>query len=120
MTTTIFLATLATPTLTSELYEFSIRDMAELYETKAFLSQEAAIAWGQATIDEHNEARRREDEEFGEDHEPFELVWDHTDAPNKPEELGPEARCLFWNQKGDVEDGNTDDMFCLRVWSQTI
>lgn len=113
----IFLATLATPTYTSELYEFSIRDMAELYETRAFLSEDDAIAWAQTEIGLAN-AQIGLEIDAG-DEMPFEQVFDHHDTTLVGANT-VEARFVYWNQKGDIEDGNTDDSFCLRIWPQDV
>lgn len=47
----IVLATLATPTITSELYDFTLGDLADMYDTRAFLTEAEAIAWAEERIE---------------------------------------------------------------------
>ena len=59
----IVLATLAQPTYTSELYDWSLRDLADLFETKAFATQEEALGWATTEILQRNEEIAKENVE---------------------------------------------------------
>jgi hypothetical protein len=110
----ITLATLATPTDTSELYEFALNDMAELYETMAFASPDAAIAWAQTKVNEHNAQFCDEDEaEFR-----CSFALDVTE--DRPMGTPKAVRFVWWTPSGEMGTSEPNGAFCLRIWEQEI
>lgn len=115
----IVLATLATPTQTSELYDHTISDMSEFYATRAFHCVADAIAWAQEQVDSHNEM-------WLDDEEEFRAIRTHSRTEKRPNldanAVSPTKDHLFvfWAPAGDIESGNTEDSFCLHIWEQDL
>lgn len=105
----MFLATLATPTDTSDLYEFSLQDMSQLYETKLFRTEEAAIAWAHARVEEENRFTwNSETEEWA--------VYHGERTEQRPD--GP-VRFLFWT-KDAGDKVYPESSFVLRIAAATL
>ena len=108
----IVLATLAQPTYTSELYDWSLRDLADLFETKAFATQEEALSWATAEILQRNEEIAKENVECAafreEDEEPTHLfeVCNDTMEPDG-------TRVVLWTEEGDPDAGTPDASYVL-------
>lgn len=61
----VFIATLATPTITSELYGDTLLDLAQMYATKPFSSEEKALEWATKIIKDEHEAELAEELKLG-------------------------------------------------------
>ena len=94
----MFTAILISPTYTSELYEWTIRDLVDLQQTKLFRTSEAALQWAQKVLATANEERAEySDDEYA-----------HT----KTVDEGNGVWAAYWSTN---EDYTTDETFCLVV-----
>lgn len=101
----IYLATLATPTLTSELYEFSIGDLCEIYDTKAFTTFDEAKAWGHGRV-------IQQESEMSEDDPDYETSSIRAEYQDK--------RGFWWIVWSTDEDCNPEYSYALKIWEEEL
>lgn len=114
----ITLATLATPTDTSDLHEFALNDMSELYETRVFASADAAVAWGQSAVDTENNERATWEEAAYADEWRLALALDTTE--DRPNGTPNSVRFVWWTPAGTMGTSEPSNAYCLRIWEQEI
>jgi len=108
--TEVFIATLVYPTETSELYEFTIGELTALYPSKAFASEEAAMAWAEAKVKEMEDEEAEYDEQA--------LKYEHQqEGHSETGEYNTPTKWKMWSQGPEFLPFNS---FCVHIQKQTF
>jgi hypothetical protein len=110
----IYLATLATPTYTSELYEFSIRDLAEMYVTKAFGDRESAVEWAKGEVIRMETENADDDQEYETAH----LISETSEQ--RAISVSAETENITWIVWSHDDNASPEESYAAKIWEQEL